>query len=251
MFQFNATQCATISNLGAEIEIDGSRTTLVLPSGHQVRVTAVATTEDSNGFHWATGETYGYNFPQGVNGYQTKTAFLVFEDSGPLGWLPLIGAPVEGATDAERFALAAIASLEAAAQNVDDDDDDDDDEPRSLWDDESDLYDFGIDVPAFVTFEGSPGGIFSPSPYDVATIIQGGCASGAWMPAVTYHTALRNMTENGDEILQYIEDSDGALPDVTGQSWGNMACTYVSTAVEIWACRVASELHNNHGFREE
>jgi hypothetical protein len=31
------------------------------------------------------------------------------------------------------------------------------------------------------------------SPYDVAAIVQGGCASGAYMPAVTYYTARNTM----------------------------------------------------------
>jgi hypothetical protein len=38
------------------------------------------------------------------------------------------------------------------------------------------------------------------------SISQGGCASGAYMPAVTYHTALETMLEHGDDILSYIED---------------------------------------------
>ena len=80
------------------------------------------------------------------------------------------------------------------------------------------------------------------SPSDIAAIIQGGCASGAYMPAVTYHLALKTMQDHGDEVLQYIEDAIGELPEVKGQSWGQMACTYLSCAVELWASNAESQL---------
>lgn len=80
------------------------------------------------------------------------------------------------------------------------------------------------------------------SPADVAAIVQGGCASGAYMPAVTYHTAAKTMEWSGDDVLQYIEDALGELPSVSGQGWSQMACTYLSCAVELWACSVESEL---------
>jgi hypothetical protein len=80
------------------------------------------------------------------------------------------------------------------------------------------------------------------TPADVAAIVQGGCASGAYMPAVTYHTAAKTMQEHGDDVLQYIEDALGDLPSVSGQGWAQMACTYLSCAVELWASSVESEL---------
>lgn len=80
------------------------------------------------------------------------------------------------------------------------------------------------------------------SPYDVAAIVQGGCASGAYMPAVTYHAALKTMQEHGDDVLEYIESAIGELPSVAGQGWSQMACTYLSTAVKLWACSVQDEL---------
>lgn len=46
----------------------------------------------------------------------------------------------------------------------------------------------------------------------IAAICHGGCASGAYMPAVTYSQALRTMGEHGDEVLKYIEDAMGELP---------------------------------------
>ena len=129
-------------------------------------------------------------------------------------------------------------------------------QPTRMWDDDEPLNhpaaNLRIDVPKFVTFNLDEGAAVdkNPSPYDVAAICQGGCASGSWMPAVTYHVALANMTENGDEVLQYIEDALGELPDVKGQSWAGMACAYVSTAVELWASSVASELEEQHGYGE-
>jgi len=70
----------------------------------------------------------------------------------------------------------------------------------------------------------------------VAAIIEGGCASGAYMPAVTYYQALKTMSEYGDDVLQYIEDVTGEVPCLSDNlSWGGMACFYLSIAVELWA----------------
>ena len=79
------------------------------------------------------------------------------------------------------------------------------------------------------------------TPYDIAAVLQGGCESGAYMPAVTYHTALETMSKHGDEVLQYIEDMHGELPSVKDQNWSSMACRYLSAAVEIW-CSAHEEL---------
>jgi hypothetical protein len=91
-----------------------------------------------------------------------------------------------------------------------------------------------IDLPAWLENDITPA--------DVAAIVQGGCASGAYMPAVTYYTAAKIMAEHGDDVLEYIESNYGPLPDVNGQGWSQMACTYLSTAVELWASSVESEL---------
>lgn len=80
------------------------------------------------------------------------------------------------------------------------------------------------------------------TPADVAAICQGGCASGAYMPAVTYYQALKTMDRHGDAVLEYIENVLGELPSVAGQSWSQMACTYVSAAVDLWASSIESEL---------
>lgn len=74
------------------------------------------------------------------------------------------------------------------------------------------------------------------SPYHVAAICQSGCASGAYMPAVTYSKALATMQEHGDDVLDYIDDALGELPQPpAGTSWSGLAVFYLSTAVELWA----------------
>ncbi len=83
------------------------------------------------------------------------------------------------------------------------------------------------------------------SPYEVAAIVQGGCASGAYMPAVTYYKALETMADHGDDVLQYIEDALGELPQPPRDtSWSGLAVFYLSTAVELWASSVESDLES-------
>jgi len=72
--------------------------------------------------------------------------------------------------------------------------------------------------------------------YDIESIQQGGCASGAYMPAVTYFTAKVTMNDHGDDVLQYIADNLGELPSVPeGESWAGIAVFFLSYAVELWA----------------
>lgn len=82
------------------------------------------------------------------------------------------------------------------------------------------------------------------SPSDVAAIIQeGGCASGAYMPAVTYYQAVETMSKHGDDILQYIEDNIGELPSPPKDtSWSGLAVFYLSYAVELWVVCVEDDL---------
>jgi len=100
----------------------------------------------------------------------------------------------------------------------------------------SDIEGLNIEIPAWIEQDISPS--------DVASIIQGGCSSGAYMPAVTYHSALSTMAKWGDEVLQYIEDNLGELPTLStkGESWSGMACFYLSCAVELWASSVEQDL---------
>jgi hypothetical protein len=83
---------------------------------------------------------------------------------------------------------------------------------------------------------------------DIASICNGGCASGSYMPAVTYHKALRTMSLHGDDILKYIENVMGELPAIPkGESWGGMACLFLSHAVELWAGDVMAQLESLEG----
>ena len=77
----------------------------------------------------------------------------------------------------------------------------------------------------------------------VAAIVQGGCASGAYMPAVTYSDAKRMMNEYGNRALEDIESAYGELPQPPpDSSWDGIAVFYLSAAVELWAHGVRDEL---------
>jgi len=102
-----------------------------------------------------------------------------------------------------------------------------------LWGNDTPISEYtDIDVPEWL-------GGDKISAYDVAAIVQGGCASGAWMPAVTYYTATKIMAEHGNDVLQYIEDAIGELPaPPKGSSWSGISVHYLSWAVEMWAAYV-------------
>ena len=115
-----------------------------------------------------------------------------------------------------------------------------------LWNCDEPIVDLGagVDVPAWIEQ--------SVSPCTVAAIVQGGCESGAYMPAVTYVQALETMNEHGDDVLQYIEDAYGELPAVPdGTSWAGRACFYLSVAVELWASGAESVLEDFEPEGEE
>jgi hypothetical protein len=109
-----------------------------------------------------------------------------------------------------------------------------------LWNTEtpiSDIDGLDVDIPAWLSDDISPN--------DVAAIVQGGCASGAYMPAVTYGQALATMGRHGDDVLDYIEDALGEIPPPPADSsWSGLACFYLSTAVELWASSVESVLED-------
>lgn len=91
------------------------------------------------------------------------------------------------------------------------------------------------------------------SPADVAAIVQGGCDSGAYMPAVTYHEALATMNEHGDEVFAYLENQGYDVPSLLEDvdSWAGMACAIVSTAVECWAQSIERDLGELLGAIED
>ena len=90
---------------------------------------------------------------------------------------------------------------------------------------------FGFDVPPWIESDIS---------WDtVRDIVHGGCDSGAYMPAVTYHVALEVMSEHGDDILDYLDGDVPAFSDST--SWAGYACRILSAAVERWAMNIDDE----------
>ena len=105
----------------------------------------------------------------------------------------------------------------------------------SLWDhDDITLADLGIDTPEWIE---------PVSPADIAAICQGGCDSGAYMPAVTTWKAMRTMADHGDDVLEYLEENLDEIPSVpAGSSWSGLACFYLSIAVERWAASVHDEI---------
>lgn len=81
----------------------------------------------------------------------------------------------------------------------------------------------------------------------VRSIYQGGCASGAYMPAVIYHDALMTMNEHGDDVLEYLDECGVEISgaDLLARSWAGMACILLSAAAEAWASSVMCEIEEN------
>jgi len=103
-----------------------------------------------------------------------------------------------------------------------------------MIDEDTPVSSYGIDVPSWIDDDVSLN--------DIDAIYEGGCASGAYMPAVTYWKARETMNEHGDDVLSFIEDTYGDLPPVPrGESWSGIAVHYLSVAVELWASSVRDE----------
>jgi len=98
-----------------------------------------------------------------------------------------------------------------------------------------------IDIPSYAT---NPADGAEPTTHDVAAILQGGCDSGAWMPAVTYWAALETMRRDGDAVLDALSTTWADPADLIDSegSWGAWACALVSTAVELWAASIGDDL---------
>ena len=107
----------------------------------------------------------------------------------------------------------------------------------NLWDNDDPVSNLGIDVPQWIEQD--------ITPYDVAAIVQGGCASGSYMPAVTYYQALQTMNEYGDDIMEWIIDGYDSLPfSKELLNWSQLAVFYLSVAVELWASSVEDEIND-------
>lgn len=81
--------------------------------------------------------------------------------------------------------------------------------------------------------------------HDAQSILQGGCASGAYMPAVTYHTALKTMSEHYDSVESFIETSYCETHfewRVMEENFPSFCTQVLSLAVECWVSQFAEEL---------
>ena len=88
----------------------------------------------------------------------------------------------------------------------------------------------------------------------IKDICQGGCSSGAYMPAVTYSRALQTMHSQGNEVMAYIWEQLGEWPSAdlcSNPSWSGLACHYLSLAVELWAGSVMAEIEQADEANEE
>lgn len=78
-------------------------------------------------------------------------------------------------------------------------------------------------------------------PEDIQSIQHGGCASGAYVPAVVYHQALETMNEHGNDVLDFLSDHYGEVPELPEEHrehWGHIASFYLAAAVEAWAASI-------------
>jgi hypothetical protein len=116
---------------------------------------------------------------------------------------------------------------------------------NSLWNHDEPISELGVYVPGWIDQDitGST----------LAAIMQGGCASGAYMPAVTYWDAKETMAGYGDQVTDFITDELGSLPPPPERAWtwSGMACFYLSTAVELWANSVAEEVEEELAAAQE
>ena len=105
----------------------------------------------------------------------------------------------------------------------------------TLWDnDELPVSDY-LDVPRWIDQDITAG--------TIAAILQGGCDSGAYMPAVTYWQALETMNEYGDDIADVVSECYEELTfNTLNDYWAGFACKLVSIAVELWAFGIEDEL---------
>jgi hypothetical protein len=103
-----------------------------------------------------------------------------------------------------------------------------------LYEADRELSDFGVDVPEWVDPDITTS--------TIAAICEGGCESGAYMPAVTYWDAARTMSDHGDDVLSYLDSVGGLMEvDASQHSWAGLAVFFLSQAVDLWARSAAEE----------
>jgi len=98
--------------------------------------------------------------------------------------------------------------------------------------------DSGIDVPRWIDRDITLG--------DIVSISEGGCASGAYMQAVTYRDAIATMFKYGDDVLNYLEREGVDFTEYLrgDESWGGVCCSILSLAVDTWATVAYSEVED-------
>lgn len=77
--------------------------------------------------------------------------------------------------------------------------------------------------------------------HNLTAVAEHGCASGAYMPAVTYHTAREVMHEHGDRVIEYIYDVLGEVP-LKVETYSGMCVHFLSMAVELLAQQVLDQI---------
>ena len=78
--------------------------------------------------------------------------------------------------------------------------------------------------------------------WDVDCINRGGCESGAYMPAVTYYDATQLMHTHGEEVIEFIYDELGEVPQPSKDAcltFGGICVFYMSLAVEQYCSKFA------------
>jgi hypothetical protein len=103
---------------------------------------------------------------------------------------------------------------------------------------ETTLKDLKVDYPEWIddkTF----------NTYQVGGIIEGGCSSGAFMPAVYYTNALKVMNKHGNDVFDYLTTWLDKLPrPPKDQSWSGLASFYLCFAIDHWAHNHELEILN-------
>lgn len=114
------------------------------------------------------------------------------------------------------------------------------------WECEDPIRTLGVEVPRWIDQDISPS--------TIQAVLQDGCASGAYMAAMWYAEAIKTMGQYGDEVVAFLAehiDSDihhikVARPLMPFDSWGEISCYYLSSAVEVWCSGAAIDLEQDN-----
>jgi len=87
--------------------------------------------------------------------------------------------------------------------------------------------------------------------YQIVNIVEGGCESGAYMPAVTYHEARRTMCLHGNAVVEYLSEYNYSVKwNIEHSTFSNLCTELLSEAVEIWAYFAYEDAKNKMGWIE-